>query len=104
MPGRSIHSLDVEGSATVQRMPQGFPLAAIDAAGHALSVGASVRILSVESCAKGLPQEDQERLRALIGQARSIVEVDRFGFVWLCFSGAEGRADFSLVPNEVQRV
>ena len=88
----------------MQPMPQGFPLAAVDAAGQALSAGASVRILSVESCAKGLPQEDQARLRALVGQVRGIVEFDRFGFVWLSFSSVEGGADFSLFPSAVQRV
>ena len=81
-------------------MPKGFPLASQDHAGQSIGVGDMVRILSVESCASGLPQPDQERLFSLVGACRSIVEFDAFGFAWLSFV-AGGGADFCLFPNEL---
>ena len=61
----------------------------------------TVRVLSVESCARELPTEDQARLAELIGATRSIVEFDRAGFLWLPFNSLEWRADFASLPNEV---
>lgn len=78
-----------------------FPLAPLDAEGKTLVVGGKVHILSVASCANGLPVEDQERLFPLVGQVRSVVEIDRFGFVWFSFAGEERHSDFCLFPTEV---
>jgi len=36
--------------------------------GRPIRAGAKVRILSVSSCARGLPNEDQSRLRSYEGQ------------------------------------
>jgi hypothetical protein len=83
--------------------PQQFPLQPTDSSGLPLTVGDTVLIRSVASCAKDLPHEDQGRLFALVGQERRIVEFDRFGFVWLSFSASEQGADFSLFPSEVAR-
>lgn len=80
------------------------PLTPTDCDGKLIAVGDEVQIQSVASCAKGLPVEDQDRLFALVGNRRRVVEFDRFGFVWLCFSGSEHRADFSLFPAETRRV
>ncbi len=66
-----------------------------------LSVGSLVKIQSVASCAKGLPQEDQDRLFSLVSHEREIVEIDSHGFVWLSFSASEKTADFCLFPAEV---
>lgn len=66
-----------------------------------LKAGDRVKILSVESCARDLPQEDQLRLNALVGKVRTVVDIDKFGFPWLSFE-ASGGADFSLLPTEVQ--
>lgn len=85
-------------------MPKGFPLKPIDASGNSLSVGVAVEICSVESCARGLPGEDQQRLSSLVGCNRTVLNFDKFGFVWLSFR-AEGRdPDFSLLPSEVRLV
>ena len=81
-----------------------FPLPPLDAEGKSLIVGNSVRILSVASCAKGLPAEDQERLFSLVGKVRSVVEFDRSGFVWFSYSGDEHGCDFCLFPTEVSLV
>lgn len=61
-----------------------------------------VRVRSVDSCALGLPEEDQARLAALLGQKRPVAEIDRFGLVWLCFEEAGRRSDFCLKPTEVE--
>ena len=80
-------------------LPPGFPLPSVDSAGRPIRVGAKVRIESVASCARGLPQEDQARLKSYVGKMFEVLEIDRYGMVWF---GADGsRANFSLKPNEV---
>ena len=79
-----------------------FPLAPRDASGKHLAAGGRVRILSVASCAKGLPREDQERLFALVGQLRWLIIFDRFGFAWLAFDD-DLNADFCLFPTEISQ-
>ena len=80
-------------------LPPGFPLLSVDRAGRPIRAGAKVRILSVSSCARGLPNEDQARLRAYEGQLFEVLEIDRYGMVWF---GSEGRtANFSLRPEEI---
>jgi hypothetical protein len=82
-----------------KRLPPGFPLAPVDNAGRAIQVGAKVRIESVASCARGLPREDQLRLKSYEGQIFEVLEIDRYGMIWF---GANGdSANFSLRPNEV---
>lgn len=66
-----------------------------------IALGTSVRIDSVESCARELPEEDQQWLRGLVGQLRKVVNVDRHGFMWLSFDSESPTADFCLQPNEV---
>jgi hypothetical protein len=78
-----------------------FPLPPQDAHGRAIVVGSTVKIQSVESCATELPHEDQKRLRSMVGSRRSVVQFDRYGFVWLSFSETECGADFCLSPGEV---
>ena len=86
----------------MQTLPEGFPLQPFDASGHSLSAGCSVLILTVESCVRDLPIEDQERLRAVVGGRRKIVGFDRYGFVWLCFNALGNDLDFCLFPSEVE--
>jgi hypothetical protein len=79
-----------------------FPLLPLDANGREIAVGSNVRVLSVESCASGLPIEDQVRLRSIVGQVRRVVAFDRSGFAWLSFSEAfDAGSDFCVFPNEV---
>jgi hypothetical protein len=78
-----------------------FPLKSVDAQGKPLAPGDNVIVVSVASCARGLPQQDQDRLFGLVGEKRRIIEIDRFGFVWLSFSLSEPGADFCLLPAEV---
>jgi hypothetical protein len=81
-------------------LPPGFPLPSVDKDGRAIGVGAQVRILSVRSCANGLPAEDQARLRSYEGKILTVLEIDRYGMIWF---GADGGSDpsFSLRPEEV---
>ncbi len=81
-----------------------FPLKPIDAHGKILAVGHNVTVVTVSSCARGLPNEDQERLFGIVGQKRKIVEFDSSGFVWLSFSASDPNADFCLFPSEVAGV
>lgn len=69
-----------------------------------VSIGSIVEIVSVQSCAKGLPIEDQNQLFSLIGQERRVVEIDSYGFVWLSFTASENSADFCWFPSEVKLV
>lgn len=88
----------------METMPQGFPLKPTDINGQLLSVGdGGVYIRSVASCITELSEEDRQRLLALVGRMRSIVQFDRFGFVWLSFTACEQSADFCLFPTEVGR-
>jgi hypothetical protein len=80
-------------------VPPGVPLPPVDAAGRQITVGSKARIVSVASCAKGLPAEDQARLRSYEGQTLEVVDIDRFGFVWFGYKASGG--NFSLMPNEV---
>lgn len=82
-------------------LPEGFPLDPIDAYGKQIFLGKEVIVLTVESCARGLPQEDQDLLLSIVGQTRTIVDLDRFGFVWLSFSQSDLGADFCLFPSEI---
>ena len=81
-------------------LPPGFPLVSVDSAGRAIQAGAQVRIVSVRSCANGLPAEDQKRLRSYEGQVLNVLEIDRYGMIWF---GSDGGStpDFSLRPEEV---
>ena len=88
---------------TSTAMPEGFPLPPVDHVGHQLVVGDAVTVLSVESCARGLPDEDQRRLQSIVGKERKIIEFDGHGFVWLCFTDRDSSPDFSLFPSEVSR-
>jgi hypothetical protein len=82
-----------------KNLPPGFPLAAIDGSGQPIPAGAKVRIDSVASCARGLPQEDRARLKSYEGKVFQVLEIDRYGMLWF---GADGEsASFSLKPNEV---
>jgi len=81
-------------------LPPGFPLPAVDNAGRPIVVGSKVRILSVRSCARGLPVEDQARLRSYEGQMFDVLEIDRYGMVWFEAEGS-GKPDFSLRPDEI---
>lgn len=89
---------------TTEEMPTGFPLSPKDTRGNTLTLGAVVEIRSVESCKKGLPEEDQNRLNSLVGHKRKIIQFDRFGFVWLSFSEDEPSPVFCLFPSEVSLV
>jgi hypothetical protein len=81
-------------------LPPGFPLPSVDKDGRPILVGSQVRILSVRSCANGLPPDDQARLRSYEGQTFSVLAIDRYGMLWF---GADGSSDpsFSLRPEEV---
>jgi hypothetical protein len=82
-----------------RKLPPGFPLAAVDELGRPIVVGAKVRIVSVTSCAYGLPPEDQARLKSYEGKVFQVLEIDRYGMIWF---GADGRSsNFSLKPCEV---
>jgi len=80
-------------------LPPGFPLPSVDVSGRPIRVGAKVRIESVASCARGLPQQDQARLKSFVGKILEVLEIDRYGMIW--FRADEGGANFSLKPNEV---
>lgn len=82
-----------------KRLPPGFPLPALDSSGRPIRVGAKVRIESVASCARGLPKEDQARLRSYEGKIFEVLEIDRYGMVWFGVDG--GSASFSLKPGEL---
>ena len=82
-----------------RKLPPGFPLAAVDESGRPIAVGAKVRIVSVDSCAQGLPREDQTRLRSYEGKVFEVLEIDRYGMIWFASDG--GSSNFSLKPREV---
>lgn len=80
-------------------LPPGFPLPSVDKAGRSIHVGAKVRIVSVGSCARGLPADDQKRLRSYEGQLFEVLEIDRYGMIW--FGSEGGTPNFSLRPEEI---
>jgi hypothetical protein len=80
-------------------LPPGFPLASVDNSGRPIQVGTKVRIVSVTSCASGLPRQDQIRLKSYEGQIFEILEIDRYGMIW--FGPEGGSSTFSLKPAEV---
>jgi ferritin-like metal-binding protein YciE len=81
-----------------KKLPPGYPLPSVDKEGRAIQVGAKVRIVSVASCAGGLPREDQIRLSSYVGKVLEVLEIDRYGMLWFA---AEGGGKFSLKPGEV---
>jgi hypothetical protein len=81
-------------------LPPGFPLPSVDAAGRTIVVGAQVRIVSVRSCTRGLPPEDQERIRSYEGKLLTVVEIDRYGMIWFSYDGSS-TPNFSVRPEEI---
>ena len=74
---------------------QGEPLPPLDAQGHKLAPGMSVKILTIPRwLTHDLPAEDVRRLKEVEGTVRAISEIDAHGYVW--FEGW-----FCLRPNEV---
>ena len=61
-----------------------------------------MRVLSTASCAEGLPEEDQARLRGIVGRLRPVAKIDDWGFVWLSFDEECARDDFCLMAAEVE--
>ena len=59
-----------------------------------------MRIVSVASCIRELPAEDQRRLKSYEGQIFEVLEIDRYGMIWF---GADGgtSVNFSLRPEEL---
>lgn len=90
--------------AAAHELPTGLPLPPVDRRGEPLKVGDLVTILSVESCASGLADDGQVRLRALVDQRRRILDLDRWGFAWLSFEADSGDPGFCLFPNELSLV
>ena len=82
-----------------KKLPPGFPLAPADESGRLIVVGAMARIVSVASCTRGLPREDQARLRSYEGKTFQVLEIDRYGMLW--FAADDGGSKFSLKPEEV---
>ena len=82
-----------------RKLPPGFPLASVDESGRPIAVGAKVRIVSVASCVRELPREDQARLRSYEGKTFQVLEIDRYGMIW--FGADGGGSNFSLKPEEV---
>jgi hypothetical protein len=97
-------STPTSSSVAPEALPNSGPVDAIDSAGSKLSIGDRVVIRAVESCLKELTKEDRARLRALLGIERSVIDLDRFGFVWLSFSESNDTADFCLSSRDVARV
>lgn len=64
-------------------------------------VGSRVRIDSVSTWAHDRPAEDQARLKALIGETRTVVEMDRYGCAWLSWDPDGTSADFCLTVPEL---
>ena len=73
-------------------------MAAVDESGRPIVVGAKVRIVSVASCAQGLPPQDQARLKSYQGKEFQVLEIDRYGMIWFAVVGS---GNFSLKPREV---
>jgi hypothetical protein len=71
-----------------------------DALGRVIRVGSEVSILSVESCARGLPAEDGARLRECVGKVCEVSEIDKFGYVWVAVGGQP--AYFCLSSGELE--
>jgi hypothetical protein len=74
-------------------------LALVDESGRPIVAGAMVRIVSVASCVRELPKQDQNRLRSYEGKTFQVLEIDRYGMLWFGVDG--GDASFSLKPEEV---
>lgn len=68
------------------------------------AAGRLVRVLSVASCASGLPEADQAKLMSLVGRLRQVAKIDAYGFVWISFDEDCQRDDFCLMPAEVEVV
>ncbi len=83
-------------------VPAGSRPCPIDRAGLRIEPGSLVRVLSVASCARGLSDEDQARLRGIVGRLRPVAKIDDWGFVWLSFDEQSARDDFCLMAAEVE--
>ena len=83
-----------------------FSLPLVDVNDHAIGIGSTVKVLSVESCVSGLPPDEQQRLQAIVGQVRQVVLIDRWGFVWLSLDPLviPQTGDFCLFPRELLRI
>jgi hypothetical protein len=73
----------------------------IDRTGQQLEAGAQVRICSVESCSRGLPDADQQLMRLVVGGVHVIADIDEFGFPWFYIELNSRNASFCLLPSEI---
>ena|SRR5690349_1153379 len=79
-------------------LPEGFPLAAINANGRPLHDGQRVRIAAMPtSLLHDLPEDDIARLRALEGVPLPILGFDAYGYAWF----GDDAPWFSVRPDEV---
>jgi len=84
--------------AAPAHLPEGYPLAALDANGRLLQEGQRVRIDAMpKSLLHDLPDDDVLRLRALEGTPLPILGFDAYGYVWF----GEGAPWFCVRPDEV---
>jgi len=79
-------------------MPDGYPLAAVDAAGRTLHKGERVRIDAMPAgLLRELPEDEVARLRSLEGKPLRILGFDAYGYVWF----GDDAPWFSVRPDEV---
>lgn len=68
---------------------------------NGLAVGSQVQVDAIASWAGDRPGEEQVRLATIVGEVRTVIEYDRYGFVWLSWTSDGRTADFCVRPDEV---
>ena len=58
------------------------PIAAVDFAGHVVTVGSAVRVRGITSL-RGLSRSERQRAKSMIGEVFTVEEVDSAGLAWV---------------------
>jgi hypothetical protein len=81
-----------------------------DRFGKVVAVGDHVRVVKVtQNTLEGLPLDEQERVRSMVGEVFEIQEIDRWGYPWVekwwdDGAGYKNSHSLSLDSDEMERV
>jgi hypothetical protein len=69
----------------MEDMPEGYPLPSLDAEGHIINEGDTIRIKTIPNhlLADYLSDEEKSNVQSCEGKEMVITEIDRYGLVWV---------------------
>jgi hypothetical protein len=81
----------------------------LDTNGNRLKKGSVVRVLRIPpSLSRGLPRDQQARLKETVGRSLKVLKFDSYGYAWLYYEKKVGKTlfthDFGMEPKDLELV